>query len=159
MALLKGKLFAGVLFAGLLLGAGEQTPVEPPVEVVQQAVQQSAPGGGHYDSGQGYVKQGHTWVKVVKASFTEVGSSKIRAGVSGGAVASASKVGAEGVAIPAMGGSAGRYQVAATSAIGAHYPWGSSSGSLVQSANAVGQTSEVKADYIGLDEIIALFMS
>lgn len=70
MALLKGKLFAGALFAGLLLGYPEQAPVEPPVEVAQAARPNSS-AGAYYDTGRGYVKKDHGWVRATKFSIAD----------------------------------------------------------------------------------------
>lgn len=67
MALLKGKLFAGALFAGVLLGAQDQAPVEPPVPVQAQAPAIN-PGTGIYRSGKAYIWQDDAWVQVQKGA-------------------------------------------------------------------------------------------
>lgn len=156
MALLRGKLLAGALFAGLLFGAPDQGVATSESHQAHQA----ANGGGLYDAGQAWVQSpAHTWVKVVKAGVVRVKTPSIAASVSGDGVVTKAVVKAEGSNHEARGSTAWTPQSS-----GATLAWsntlsaGVSGGTLITRGKSVALSSKIGFDYLSIDELLTLLM-
>lgn len=133
-------------------------PVEPPIEPPHQVAQVRPVGGGHYDTGNGYVRRDHSWIKVTKVA--KYGASNHWSGEAGGTVVAQGRVSRFGVHAIGAEVLAGTLSEVTTSRSQATY----GVSTPVTGGEALGMASRFavqsntgKVDTLGMDEILAIF--